>query len=49
MFIYNNDYNFEWFNFIGVNISVFGSIIYSYAVFCKSIKTESKERKIILI
>uniref|UniRef100_A0A1I7X3J7 TPT domain-containing protein n=1 Tax=Heterorhabditis bacteriophora TaxID=37862 RepID=A0A1I7X3J7_HETBA len=39
----SGDYVFQWTNFIGINVSVLGSILYTYVTF----RTKSSSRQII--
>jgi len=43
--VFGGDYVFSWLNFIGINISVFGSILYSYYVFKEKQQTPSSITK----
>lgn len=41
------DYIFSWTNFAGINISIFGSIIYSYAKYrTSSVKNRHEEKNV---
>merc|ERR1739838_151984 len=43
--VFGGDYVFSWLNFAGINISVFGSILYSYFVFKEKQNTSSQDYK----